>query len=209
MKPIRLTEIALLFTLLFSGCSFNQMLPVRRLEKGEVVRSIAVTEPGFLYIPRVSYAETRGTGRGDWSGYVTGTLGYGGVGVAFRRYLTGKQTNLGLLLSADRSFIETDFWGRKISVYYLNLVPSVGLSPVGNRKVFARAYGILQTALDPNSKGEHPWFAGGGVAVGGDFLLKKGNSIQVGVDLGLLCSQDGCGVLPSISLGYAFRKKPH
>ena len=196
-----------LFSALFLNCSFNQMLPSRRLQKGEVVRTVSITEPGFLYLPRLNYSETRGTGTGDWSVFLNGTVGIVGAGIARRHYLVGGRKNVGIQMSADHSFFKEDLWGQSLSANFLTITPSLDISPPENKKVFTKAYGVLLSAMDANWKGERVWLAGAGLAVGADYLLKNGHSFSWGVNIALLCSKTGCGLLPSLSVGYAFRKK--
>ncbi len=81
--------LALLFLLLVGpGCVQTAMLPARQLDAGETAVSVAIHEPGVLYVPWANGQLTYGLGGSDVSVNLGGSAGAVGGGLAGRAYLS-------------------------------------------------------------------------------------------------------------------------
>ena len=117
--------LPLLAAVCLSSCALQSTTPVHHLESGEFALSVAVTEPGFVWIPKLSLAATAGIGGvSDVTlGAGTSLVSFSGFGIV--RFYTGI-FETSVEANVQGATFEEDLFGAD-NAYFLVVTPRVGV----------------------------------------------------------------------------------
>jgi hypothetical protein len=179
MSAGRIAFLALLVSVLSSGCAFSRLQTSRQLEAGEMVVSGAVDLPGFFILPRVGGQVMYGLDKGDVGASLSTAFVTHTAGVNARRYLS-PSWNAGLqaeLIYYAPSTHGAAFRTVEGNAFVLAINPRLTSATTRNDRFYG---GIQSNILIPfsASRGGEPFLALVGAVAGLEFPLAEQNSIQ-------------------------------